>query len=101
MPAQISEQFHKLCYVAYRGREEDKIIFSSRELENYGIDPSKLRGLGLLLIAPSISEYGREKSYNFLHLTVQEYCSAFYLSTLTVKEQFVCFKKYQFYDSFQ
>ena len=101
LPAQISEQFHKLCYVAYRGREEDKIIFSSRELEDYGIDPSKLRGLGLLLIAPSTSKYGREKSYNFLHLTVQEYCSAFYLSTLTVKEQFVCFKKYQFYESFQ
>ena len=101
LPAQISEQFHKLCYVAYRGGEEDKIIFSSRELENYGIDPSKLRGLGLLLIAPSTSKYGREKSYNFLHLTVQEYCSAFYLSTLTVKEQFVCFKKYQFYESFQ
>ena len=101
LPAQISEQFDKLCYVAYRGREEDKIIFSSRELENYGIDPSKLRGLDLLLIAPSTSKYGREKSYNFLHLTVQEYCSAFYLSMLTVKEQFVCFKKYQFYESFQ
>ena len=101
LPAQISEQFHKLCYVAYRGREENKIIFSSLELENYGIDPSKLRGLDLLLIAPSTSVCGREKSYNFLHLTVQEYCSAFYLSTLTVKEQFVCFKKYQFYESFQ
>ena len=101
LPAEISEQFHKLCFIAYRGREEDKIIFSSRELESYGIDPSKLSGLGLLLIAPSTSVYGREKSYNFLHLTVQEYCSAFYLSTLTGKEQFECFKKYQFYESFQ
>ena len=101
LPAQISEQFHKLCFIAYRGREEDKIIFSSRELESYGIDPSKLSGLGLLLIAPSTSVYGREKSHNFLHLTVQEYCSAFYLSTLTDKEQFECFKKYQFYESFQ
>ena len=101
LPAQISEQFHKLCFIAYRGREEDKIIFSSRELESYGIDPSNLSGLGLLLIAPSTSVYGREKSYNFLHLTVQEYCSAFYLSTLTDKEQFECFKKYQFYESFQ
>ena len=101
LPAQISELFHKLCFIAYRGREEDKLIFSSRELESYGIDPSKLSGLGLLLIAPSTSVYGREKSYNFLHLTVQEYCSAFYLSTLTDKEQFECFKKYQFYESFQ
>ena len=101
LPAQISQQFHKLCYIAYRGREEDKVTFSSCELESYAIDPSKLSSLGLLLIAPSTSVYGREKSYNFLHLTVQEYCSAFYLSTLTNKEQFDCFKKYQFYESFQ
>ena len=101
LPAQISEQFHELCFIAYRGREENKIIFSSLELESYGIDPSKLSGLGLLLIAPSTSVYGREKSYNFLHLTVQEYCSAFHLSSLTDKEQLECFKKYQFYGSFQ
>ena len=101
LPSQTSEHFLKLCLIAYRGREEDKIIFSSCELESYGIDDSKLSGLGLLLIAPSTSVYGREKSYNFLHLTVQEYCAAFYISKLPDKEQYECFKKYQFYDSFQ
>ena len=101
LPAQTSEQFLTLCLIAYRGREEDKIIFSSCELESYGIDVSKLSGLGLLLIAPSTSVYGREKSYNFLHLTVQEFCSAFYISSLQDNKQFECFKKYQFYNSFQ
>ena len=101
LPAQTGEQFLKLCLIAYRGREEDKIIFSSSELqESYGIDDSKLSGLGLLLIAPSTSVYGREKSYNFLHLTVQEFCAAFYISKLSDKEQCECFEKYQFYDSF-
>ena len=101
LPTQTDEQFLKLCLIAYRGREEDKIIFSSSELEIYGIDVNKLSGLGLLLIAPSTSVYGREKSYNFLHLTVQEFCAAFYISKLPDKEQYECFKKYQFYDSFQ
>ena len=101
LPSQTSEYFLKLCLIAYRGREEDKIIFSSCELESYGIDDSKMSGLGLLLIAPSTSVYGREKSYNFLHLTVQEYCAAFYISKLPDKEQYECFKKYQFYNSFQ
>ena len=101
LPAQTREQFLTLCLIAYRGREEDKIIFSSCELESYGIDVSKLSGLGLLLIAPSTSVYGREKSYNFLHLTVQEFCSAFYISSLQDNKQFECFKKYQFYDSFK
>ena len=101
LPVGISEEFSKLSLIAYRGRVDDRIIFCSREIKGYGIDASKLSGLGLLLIAPSISEYGREKSYNFLHLTVQEYCAAFYISKLPDKEQYECFKKYQFYDSFQ
>ena len=101
LPVGTREQFFNLCMLAFRGRRGDQIIFSSHEIKRYGIDPNKLSGLGLLMIAPSTSVYGREKSYNFLHLTVQEYCSAFYLLTLTNKEQFDCFKKYQFYESFQ
>ena len=101
LPVGTREQFSNLCMLAFRGRKDDQIIFSSHEIKRYGVDPNKLSGLGLLMIAPSTSVYGREKSYNFLHLTVQEYCSAFCLSTLTNKEQFNCFKKYQFYESFQ
>ena len=101
LPTGTGEQFYNLCLVAFKGREDDRIIFSSREIKSYGIDVSKLSSLGLLLIAPSTSVYGREKSYNFLHLTVQEFCSAFYISSLQGNKQFDCFKKYQFYDSFQ
>ena len=101
LPVGISVEFSKLCLIAYRGREDDRIIFSSHEIKGYDIDVSKLSGLGLLLIAPSTSVYGREKSYNFLHLTVQEFCAAFYISKLPDEEQYECFKKYQFYDRFQ
>jgi len=101
LPTEISEKFSNLCLVAFRGRENDRIIFSSREIKGYGIDVSKLSDLGLLLIAPSTSVYGREKSYNFLHFTLQEFCAAFYISKLPAKDQFECFKKYQFYDSFK
>ena len=101
LPTGTSEQFSNLCLIAYRGREDNRIIFSSHEVKGYGIDPSMLSDLGLLLIAPSTSVYGREKSYNFLHLSVQEYCAAFYISKLPDKEQYECFKKYQFYDNFQ
>ena len=101
LPVGTREQFSNLCMLAFRGRRDNQIIFSSHEIKSYGIDPSKLSGLGLLMIAPSTSVYGREKSYNFLHLTVQEYCSAFYLSTLTDTELFDCFKKYQCCESFQ
>ena len=101
LPAGASKSFSDLCSIAFRGRMDDKIIFSSREIKGYDIDPDKLSSLGLLLVAPRTSVYGREKSHNFLHLTVQEYCAAFYISRLPDKEQENCFQKYQFYDSFQ
>ena len=101
LPAGASKSFSYLCYIAFRGRMDDKIIFSSREIKEYGIDPNKLSGLGLLLVVPSTSVYGREKSHNFLHLTVQEYCAAFYISRLPDKEQENYFQKHQFHGSYQ
>ena len=36
--------------------------------------------MDLLLISPNILVSGREKSYNFIHLTLQEFCAAWYVS---------------------
>jgi len=36
------EQFSKFCEVAYRGSEKDKIVFSSGNLSQYGLDISKM-----------------------------------------------------------
>ena len=101
LPIGTSEQFLNLCLIAYRGRVDDRIIFSSRDIKGYGIDASKIRGLGLLLIAPSTSVYGKEKSYNFLHLTLQEFCAAFYISKLCTQEQLECFNRFKFKDNFK
>ena len=101
LPTGTSEQFLNLCLIAYRGRVDDRIIFSSRDVKGYGVDASKMRGLGLLLIAPSTSVYGREKSYNFLHLTLQEFCAAFYISKLCTQEQLECFNRFKFKDKFK
>ena len=101
LPIGTNEQFLKLCLIAYRGRVDDRIIFSSRDIKCYGIDANKMRGLGLLLIAPSTSVYGREKSYNFLHLTLQEFCAAFHISKLCTQEQLECFNRFKFKDNFK
>ena len=101
LPIGTGEQFLKLCLIAYRGRVDDRIIFSSRDIKGYGIDASKMKGLGLLLIAPSTSVYGREKSYNFLHLTLQEFCTALYISKLCAQEQLECFNRFKFKNTFK
>ena len=90
LPTGISEQFSQLCQVAYEGMENEKIIFTSQDLAEFGIAEDELHGMGLLLIAPTTSVAGREKSYNFLHLTLQEFCAAWFISKLSTEEQVKC-----------
>ena len=101
LPKGTSEHFLNLCLIAYKGKVDDRIIFATRDIKSYGIDTSKIIGLGLLVIAPSTSVYGREKSYNFLHLTLQEFCAAFYISKLPSQEQLECFNKFKFTENFR
>ena len=90
LPTDVSEQFLQLCYVAYVGMEKEKIIFSSQDLAEFDIAEDELHGMGLLLITPTTSVAGREKSYNFLHLTLQEFCAAWFISKLSAEEQVKC-----------
>ena len=92
LPTCIQKEFNSLCFMAYKGREKGQVVFSSRELKVYKIHEQDMSGLGLLLIAPTLSLYGDEKSYNFLHLTLQEFCAAKYISKLSSAEQLNCFK---------
>jgi len=62
--------------------ESDQLIFNSCELRSLGVVISRTDNLGLLVTAPSTSLYGIEKSYNFLHKTVQEFCAAWYISKI-------------------
>ena len=87
LPEDIAKQFSQLCFIACKGVESNKIIFSSHELQSIGIVQKKVSDLGLLVTAPSTSVYGREKSYNFLHKTLQEFCTAWYISKLSLEDQ--------------
>ena len=98
LPTGISEQFLQLCHVAYKGMKNEKIIFSSKDLD---VSENKLHGMGLLLIAMTTSVAGREKCYNFLHLTLQEFCAAWYISKLSAEEQVDCMSIFQYQKRFE
>ena len=87
LPKDIAEKFSQLCFIAYKGIECNSTIYSSQQLQSFSVSIDKICGLGLLIDAPSISVYGREKSYNFLHKTVQEFCAAWYISKLSIQDQ--------------
>ena len=75
----LYQQLVRLGKLAFEGRVREEVIF--KEL------PEGCSALGLLNTYSEL--YGRRENvtYNFLHLTLQEYLSAFYISQLPASEQ--------------
>ena len=100
LPQDVYKQFSQLCSVAYKGLGSGQLIFTSQYLSDIGIAEREISDLGLLVTAPNTSVYGREKSYNFLHLTLQEFCAAFYISKFSLEDQVKCITKFCYDDTF-
>ena len=97
----VSTQFAQVCSIAYQATVDDILIFSTRDLQKYGIFKGNVGGLSLLMNAPTTSVHGIERSYNFLHRTVQDFCAAWHILKLEQPKQCDCFNKYRFSSSFQ
>ena len=69
-----SEPFQRLCELAYRGVMENKVTFSSSDL------PRGSNTLSLLRTIESFLQSGKPVFY-FLHLSIQEVLSAYYITT--------------------
>ena len=84
--------FHQLCElgrIAYKGILHDQqVIFSDL--------PEDFETLGLMHCSPELYvDEGTTVSYNFLHLTVQEYLAAFHLSQQPVEGQIELLQEYK------
>ena len=75
LPPVITDHFVKICKVAYEGVMKDEIIFESDDLG------SDFNTLGLLQGVESLIHAGRSRSYNFLHLSIQELLAALHMIT--------------------
>ena len=73
LPANLHEHFLHLSQIAFEGIENEKIIFHTL--------PSGLVHFGFLDAVSALYGGGRV-SYNFLHLTVQEFLAAYHISHL-------------------
>ena len=81
LPQDVYQQLCELGRIAYEGILHDQqVIFSDL--------PEDFETLGLMQCAPELyADEGAAVSYNFLHLTVQEYLAAFHLSQQPVEKQ--------------
>ena len=89
LPQDVYQQLCELGRIAYEGILHDQqVIFSDL--------PEDFETLGLMHCAPALYvDEGAVVSYNFLHLTVQEYLAAFHLSQQPVEKQIKHFREYK------
>ena len=77
----VKEAFQFLCNLAYEGVLSDKITFSSL--------PDKVNTLSILQGVESFVRHAEKlmKSYNFIHLSIQELLAAFFIATWLPADQ--------------
>ena len=87
LPQPVYDQFCEICKIAYTG-----IVCAETELIFQDL-PGDFDPLGLMQSCPELYvDRGASVSYNFLHLTVQEYLAAYHISQQSRDEQ-VAFMK--------
>ena len=88
LPSDVHQQLCELGRIAYEGiLDRQQVIFSDL--------PEDFETLGLMQCVPELYvDEGPAVSYNFLHLTVQEYLAAFHLSQQPVEKQIKHYQKY-------
>ena len=84
----VKEPFQHLCKLAYRGVIKNKVTFSSSDL------PLGLSTLSLLQVTENILQNRKSLFYNFIHLSIQEVLSAYYIATwLSERDQLSQFQQ--------
>ena len=84
LPECIKSHFDNLAQLAYDGicNKDQHIIFTQDEI------PSGLNTLGLMQSSMELyADIGSETSFNFLHLTIQEFLAAYHLLESSFDEQ--------------
>ena len=92
-PETVHKIIHKLSNLAFEGLLSNKLIFTFDEIKQVcpevDIMPGALHGFGLLQAVQHypIKGAGTTITFNFLHLTMQEFLAAWYISHCSVEQQ--------------
>ena len=83
LPDYISEGLNKLCELAYGGIKNQKLYFNQEDIQqSYQPKPVPLDydGMGLLQVGNYMLRRSCNKTYNFIHKTVQEFLAAWHMT---------------------
>ena len=82
----LYQQLVKVGELAFNGKQREQVIFKQL--------PEGCSDLGLLVQHTALYTGEESTTYNFFHLTLQEYMSAFYISQLPADEQRTLFSEH-------
>ena len=82
LPVSVRQQLHILSEMAFLGMKEDKLVFTQNELKKLD-----LLSLGLLTSLFVLASTTEIEHFQFMHLTIQEFLAAKYLSEFVSKEE--------------
>ena len=88
LPQKLYEQFNRICEIALKGMIEDKFVHKDL--------PHDFNTLDLMQSVPELYEQGASISYNFFHLTLQEFLAAVSISQQPIEEQIDLIKRYDY-----
>ena len=90
LPDELQSSFKQLCKLAFTGARDNKVTFSSSDIEALG-SSDEICELGLLQAIPSIVSHGSSVYHNFLHLSFQELLAAVHISRKSASKQISTF----------
>ena len=84
LPSGVQSKYWSLCKLALLGINNRQLVFSEEDISNHFGEqiPNEYDGLGLLHITHHTMVAGRSRTFNFIHLTTQEFLAAHYLTRL-------------------
>ena len=90
LPSPMQDSFVSLCAIAYNGLLNGHLVFSVKTLKQFTTvkQTAGSQFLGLMTATKSFTSMGQNISYQFLHLTIQEFLAARYvIAQLSLEEQ--------------
>ena len=99
IPQKLLEIIWKLAELAFNGLQNNQLVFPYDKLKDVCPEvcdvPEATDGFGLLQTVEHYPQKGAgtTTTYNFLHLTMQEYLAAYYVSTLPEEKQLELLQK--------
>ena len=94
LPSSERESYMKICKLAFEMTVSSKQIMKQEDVKKFFIVCSNRDYLGLITVDKVAFKYGFQKLYRFLHLTFQEFLTAYHISKLEEKEQTKLIGKY-------